>query len=59
MSIDMLYKTVKGEEKTMEKENQTVEWKETWKDEYLKWICGFANANGGGRFTLVSTIQEK
>jgi ATP-dependent DNA helicase RecG len=29
------------------KENQTIEWKETWRDEYLKWICGFANAQGG------------
>ncbi len=28
-------------------ENQSVEFKETWKDEYLKWICGFANSNGG------------
>ena len=28
-------------------EHQHVEWKETWKDEYLKWICGFANADGG------------
>lgn len=28
-------------------ENQNVEYKETWRDEYLKWICGFANANGG------------
>ncbi len=28
-------------------ENQNIEWKEIWKDEYLKWICGFANANGG------------
>lgn len=28
-------------------ENQNIEWKESWKDEYLKWICGFANANGG------------
>ncbi|MDX9769265.1 MAG: ATP-binding protein [Tenuifilaceae bacterium] len=28
-------------------ENQNVEWKESWKDEYLKWICGFANATGG------------
>ncbi len=28
-------------------ESQNVEWKETWKDEYLKWICGFANASGG------------
>ncbi len=28
-------------------ENQKVEWKESWRDEYLKWICGFANAQGG------------
>lgn len=28
-------------------ENQNIEWKENWKDEYLKWICGFANASGG------------
>ena len=28
-------------------ENQNIEWKESWKDEYLKWICGFANAQGG------------
>ena len=28
-------------------ENQHVEWKESWRDDYLKWICGFANAQGG------------
>ncbi|WP_251622101.1 ATP-binding protein [Odoribacter lunatus] len=28
-------------------ENQNIEWKENWRDEYLKWICGFANAMGG------------
>lgn len=28
-------------------ESQNVEWKESWRDEYLKWICGFANAQGG------------
>ena len=28
-------------------ENQLVEWKESWRDEYIKWICGFANAQGG------------
>ncbi len=28
-------------------ETQNVEWKESWRDEYLKWICGFANATGG------------
>lgn len=28
-------------------ENQDIEFKSVWKDEYLKWICGMANANGG------------
>lgn len=30
-----------------EVEKQTIEWKESWHDEYLKWICGYANAYGG------------
>lgn len=29
------------------KEHQNIEWKESWHDEYLRWICGFANAEGG------------
>ena len=28
-------------------ESQNIEWKESWRDEYLQWICGFANAQGG------------
>lgn len=28
-------------------ESQNVEYKEAWRDEYLKWVCGFANAQGG------------
>ncbi len=28
-------------------EYQSVDWKALWKDEYLAWICGFANAQGG------------
>jgi len=28
-------------------EHQTSEYKQIWKDEYLKWVCGFANAQGG------------
>jgi ATP-dependent DNA helicase RecG len=28
-------------------ETQTLEWKETWRDEYMKTLCAFANANGG------------
>lgn len=28
-------------------EMQSVEWKIKWRDDYLEWICGFANAQGG------------
>lgn len=28
-------------------ESQNIEWKRSWHDDYLKWICGFANAHGG------------
>lgn len=28
-------------------EAQHTEWKETWRDDYLRWVCGFANAQGG------------
>ena len=28
-------------------ETQNIEYKSLWHDEYLKWICGFANAQGG------------
>jgi len=31
----------------MRNEDQNIEYKEAWRDEYLKWICGFANAQGG------------
>jgi len=27
--------------------HQTIEWKELWRDEFLEWICGYANAYGG------------
>ena len=28
-------------------EQQDIEYKSAWHDDYLKWICGFANAQGG------------
>jgi len=31
-------------------ETQNIEYKQQWRDEYLKWICGFANAQGGKIF---------
>jgi len=38
------------------KEHQHIEWKQSWRDEYLRWICGFANAEGG---TLVIGRDDK
>jgi ATP-dependent DNA helicase RecG len=35
-------------------ENHIVEYKSIWKDEYLAWICGYANANGS---VLYSEIE--
>ena len=31
----------------MKKESHLIEWKLNWRDEFIKWICGFANAHGG------------
>jgi ATP-dependent DNA helicase RecG len=31
-------------------EKQNIEYKQSWQDEYLKWVCGFANAIGGTIF---------
>ncbi len=28
-------------------ESQHTEWKESWRDDLLRWVCGFANAEGG------------
>lgn len=39
-------------------ESQNVEYKESWRDEYLKWICGFANAQGGRLYIGVNDACE-
>ena len=31
-------------------ESQTIEFKQIWKDEYLKTICAFANTSGGNLY---------
>ncbi|HHT61068.1 MAG: putative DNA binding domain-containing protein [Paludibacteraceae bacterium] len=31
-------------------EQQNIEYKSAWHDDYLKWVCGFANAQGGTIF---------
>ena len=35
----------------MNKENQNIEWKSSWRDEYLKWIAGFAINYPTGNFS--------
>lgn len=37
-------------------ESQLIEYKVSWRDEYLKWICGFANAQGNA---LNSFLMKK
>ena len=39
-------------------ESQNIEFKESWRDEYLKWICGFANAQGGKIYLGVNDSCE-
>lgn len=39
-------------------EKQNVEWKESWRDEYLNWICGFANGQGGKIYIGVNDKGE-
>ena len=40
------------------KECQNIEFKRIWKDEYLKWICGFANAQGAVMYFGVDDDHE-
>ena len=42
----------------MQNESQNIEYKESWRDEYLKWICGFANAQGGTIYIGVNDSKE-
>ncbi len=37
-------------------ETHVVEWQESWRDDHLRWLCGFANAGGG---TLVIGGNDK
>ena len=32
------------------KENQNLDFKRSWNDDYLKWVCAFANTEGGSLF---------
>ena len=46
----------------LKREQQNLEWKESWRGDYLRWICGFANAEGGvliiGRKDRINTAYR-
>ncbi len=42
--MDGTNKTINSSEK---QESQTIEWKWAWQEDYLKWLCGYANTDGG------------
>lgn len=37
-------------------ETHVVEWQESWRDDYLRWLCGFANADDGRAVTSESWL---
>ena len=39
-------------------ESQHTEFKKAWQDEYLKWICAFANTDGGVLYVGVDDLGE-
>jgi ATP-dependent DNA helicase RecG len=42
----------------MNTEHQNSEFKSSWHDDYLKWVCGFANAQGGKIFIGMNDAGE-
>ena len=47
---DEQFKELKNENNELTEDlelQENIEWKESWRDEYLKWICAFANTDGG------------
>ena len=44
--------------KIYQDESQNIEYKESWNDKYLAWICGFVNAQGGRIVTGVNDAHE-
>ena len=42
----------------MNNESQNIEYKESWNDKYLEWVCGFANAQGGKIYIGINDAKE-
>ena len=56
--ITKLYIIKYGYRKQVESmpEHQTIEYKESWHDEFLEWICGYANAYGGTLLVILAIL---
>lgn len=44
--------------RALKREDQDIEYKRSWREEYLKWVCGFANAAGGRMLIGVADDME-
>ena len=42
-----MIETTNRENTGKQQESQTIEWKWAWQEDYIKWICGYANTDGG------------
>ncbi len=40
----------------MTRENQNIEWKESWQDDYLRWVCGWS---AGMMWQTFFSVPEK
>ncbi len=47
IELDTFKQSIGSKRRQLMSESQNIEYKESWRDEYLKWVCGFANAQGG------------
>ena len=47
IELDTFKQSIGPKRRQLMSESQNIEYKESWRDEYLKWVCGFANAQGG------------
>ena len=43
----------------MRRVTQTIEFKQSWHEEYLKWICGFAIAQGGKLVKITACVTDE
>ena len=47
LTVGIILLLLRYDSHNMDLESQNIEYKQSWHDEYLKWVCGFANAQGG------------